>query len=136
MTLKRVILCLFYFKNNFCLGKTYSHFCLVYGNVFLKCNVFNFISRARELNILAAVLKKIPPPATSQIIQPPNFMKYRVGNSRLPCYSYFYLFLRFFVGTWILYCLILGSSYRGEQQYWNVLEGIFILFYGLLQKIK
>ena len=34
VTLKSLILFLFYFKNSSCLGKEDSQFCLVYGNVF------------------------------------------------------------------------------------------------------
>ena len=36
VTLKSAILFLFYFKNSSCLGKKDSHFCLVYGTVFIN----------------------------------------------------------------------------------------------------
>ena len=72
VTLKSVILFLFYFKHRSCLGKDNSHFCLVYGKV-LKITLFilfhvrrnwsfpvlNFHSTAVESE--PAVLKEIPP---------------------------------------------------------------------------
>ena len=42
VTLKGVILFLFYFRNSSCFGKKDSHFCLLYGKVILNEIFFNY----------------------------------------------------------------------------------------------
>ena len=69
-----VILFLFHFKNNSCLGKKDSHFCLAYGNVFKMYLTFlilihvrgnwkfrRLIFQSNAVESEPAVLKEIPP---------------------------------------------------------------------------